>query len=38
VLAEQIDGGHERLGLDGKQPRRAVEGVRVRLRVDLDLP
>ena len=34
---EQVDRRHQRLGLDRQQPRRAVEGVRVGLGVDLDL-
>jgi hypothetical protein len=37
VLAEQVDRGDQRLGLDRQQPRGAREAVAVRLRVDLDL-
>ena len=36
VLADEVDGGDQRLGLDRQQPRRAGEVVRVRLGVDLD--
>ena len=36
VLADQVDGGDERLGLDRQQPRRPREVVRVGLGVDLD--
>ena len=35
--ADQVDRGHQRVGLDRQQPRRAVERVRVGLGVDLDL-
>ena len=38
MLADQIDGRDQRLGLDRQQSRRAVEVVAVGLRVDLDLP
>ena len=38
VLADQIDGRDQRLGLNRQQSRRAVEVVAVGLRVDLDLP
>ena len=37
VLADQVDGGHERLGLERQQPRRAGEVVAVGLGVHLDL-
>ena len=37
VVADQVDGGDERLGLDRQQARGAVEGVAVGLRVHLDL-
>ena len=37
VVADQVDRGDERLGLDRQQPGGAVERVRVRLGVDLDL-
>ena len=36
MLADEVDGGDERLGLDRQQPGRAGEVVRVRLGVDLD--
>ena len=36
VVADQVDRGDERLGLDRQQARRAVEVVGVRLGVDLD--
>ena len=36
VLADEVDGGDQRLGLDGQQPRRAREVVGVGLGVDLD--
>ena len=38
VLADQVDRGHQRLGLDRQQPRRARERVAVRLGIDLDHP
>ena len=36
-VAEEVDRGDQRVGLDRQQPRRAVEGVGVGLGVDLDL-
>ena len=38
VLADEIDGGDQRLGLDGQQARRTGERVAVGLGVDLDHP
>jgi hypothetical protein len=37
VLADQVDGGHERLGLEREQARRAREVVAVGLGIHLDL-
>ena len=37
MLPDQVDGRHQRLGLDRQQARGAGEGVAVGVRVDLDL-
>src|SRR6202035_1978776 len=38
VLADQVNGRDQRLGLDGQQARGPRERVAIRLRIDLDHP